>query len=50
MYDIESITSFQEFYQLRKEWNDLCDVSTAKTPYQRWEWNYHWVRKKNKKN
>lgn len=43
MYNVELITGLDDMVALRDEWNGLWRKSVIRSPYQRWEWNYHWV-------
>jgi hypothetical protein len=44
MYNIKIIRTLDEVDELKSEWYALWVNSAAKTPYQRWEWNYNWVK------
>ena len=43
-HDIRVVRTLDEFASLKNEWNALWEHSSQLLPYQRWEWNYHWMR------
>lgn len=44
MHNIKIIRTMDEVNALKSEWHALWINSAAKTPYQRWEWNYSWIK------
>lgn len=43
-HNILIVRSLDGFLSLKNEWNALWEHSLQLLPYQRWEWNYHWMR------
>ena len=40
--DIQTISSVEEFYQLRESWDELLHRSGHGTVFNSWEWQYYW--------
>jgi CelD/BcsL family acetyltransferase involved in cellulose biosynthesis len=44
MNNIKILTSLKEIESIKSEWNLLSKTNPNRTPYQRWEWNYSWIK------
>ena len=50
MFNISILGSLEDLASIRDEWCALASKCQNVTPYQTWEWNYHWIERSGQEN